>query len=176
MSATIIAAMKEVLANPDAEGLARIQKMIEDWEELRESEGWNPYRYHLTAYRPDSVETCRGCVVDRSGSDFQIIAHDDEYQFIRGWANLIHFDMTSGREYAGYEYYLDIDGIRYDNGGNHPLYTKAKAIAEDMERVKKEEKEERERLSRIAAEESKIQQEKAQLAALLAKYGNPASI
>lgn len=171
MSITIFAAMKEVIANPTAEGLARIKEMIENWE----AKSGSNTLYYLTAYREDGVDSCRGCIMARSGSDFQTFGSNDETEFVSEWANLIHFDMTHDLEYCDYEYTLTIDGIRYDSAKCHPLYDKAKALVADIIDAEKKKEEERAQRSKIAAEEARIKQEKAQLAALLSKYGTDAS-
>ena len=63
----------------------------------------------LITYREDGVDTCRGCVMDRSSSDFSLNVFTDIESLVQHWAKH-RWNLPQGREYCSTEYTLIIDG------------------------------------------------------------------
>jgi hypothetical protein len=72
------------------------------------------YTYTLVGYREDGVDTCRGCVMDRSGSDFFLSVFFTAEEVAAEWARRLFAEESMGREYCSFEYTLLLDG-RDDN-------------------------------------------------------------
>lgn len=72
------------------------------------------YTYTLVGYREDGVDTCRGQVMDRSGSDFFLSVFPTAEEVAAEWARRLFAEEDSGREYCSFEYTLLLDG-RDDN-------------------------------------------------------------
>ena len=70
----------------------------------------NPsFFYTLIAYREDGVDTCRGCVMDRSSSAFSLESATDAETIAGIWATA-RFNEPEGREYCETEYTLLLNG------------------------------------------------------------------
>lgn len=63
----------------------------------------------LITYREDGVDTCRGCVMDRSSSDFSLNVFTDIESLVQHWAKH-RWNLPEGREFCETEYTLLIDG------------------------------------------------------------------
>lgn len=171
---SIIERLKQV-ENPDATLAAVITDLESHMEDMP--------LYRLHAYRANGADYCRGCLMDSSDSDYEVITAGTEQELVEAWAKFIHHDQTSGREYNDYEYHLyhygmelgnSFDGLNCATDEYADLFSKAKAIADDWEAHQKrleEERKEKERLRQLA---NKEQQERDNLKALIKKYGIPA--
>lgn len=152
--------------------------------------------YTVVAYRPDGVDTCRGCVMDRSSSDFELRCFQDLTEAARWQADKL-MDSPSGREYCSWEFTLLVDGMD-DNGWwevygdsdrEEPPFDQYRRLVDEAWAARKKAKEEQARLAQEAAEreaalkrerdaQAKEARERAELARLQARYGatpsNPA--
>lgn len=70
--------------------------------------------YTLVAYRENGVDTCRGCVMGRSDSAFELTVFTDADKLARHWARHMA-DAPHGLEYCSYEYTLLLNGHDRDN-------------------------------------------------------------
>lgn len=67
--------------------------------------------YTVVAYRPDSVDTCRGCVLDRSDSAFELkVCHSVE-EAAQFFANKCWENETREREFAPWDLTVLVDGL-----------------------------------------------------------------
>lgn len=68
--------------------------------------------YSLICYRPDGVDTCRGCVMDRSSSDFEAIVSDNINDIIALWLKKREDEDAhkSERAYGDWETTLLLNG------------------------------------------------------------------
>lgn len=74
----------------------------------------SPFFFTLIAYRPDSVDTCRGQVMDRSSSDLTFETGNTPDEIAQKWAKL-RFNEPQGREYAETEFTLLLNGRTADD-------------------------------------------------------------
>ena len=149
--------------------------------------------YTIVAYRPDGVDTCRGCVMARSSSDFECRAFSSMEEAAQFWATKRLESSTSAREYCSWEITALIDGLDCDSwwtlkgqdcdddeppfeelqrmadqAFNALVAARAEAARQEQLRAEAQAAAERE-----AAQLKKTAAEKAQLKALLAQYGPP---
>jgi hypothetical protein len=68
--------------------------------------------YLLIAYKPDSYDYCRGCLMDSYSSDFQQSQHEDRAKLIEQAAELDAYETRSGEE--GYSVTIYADGERME--------------------------------------------------------------
>jgi hypothetical protein len=74
------------------------------------------YAYTLVAYRPNGVDTCRGCVMGRSDSDFWLSVHTSAEDVAAEWAqSLFKESQNQEREVCSIEYTLLVDGRDENN-------------------------------------------------------------
>jgi hypothetical protein len=71
--------------------------------------------YTVLAYREDAVDTCRGCVMDRSSSAFEVKCFQSNDEAIKYWAEKRYADTTSERHLASWELTLLVDGLDRDS-------------------------------------------------------------
>lgn len=83
------------------------------------------FTYTLVGYREDGVDTCRGCVMERSSSDFFLKVCFTAEDVAAEWARRLFDEESNGREYCSFEYTLLLDG-RDDN--NDPDSWKVDAL------------------------------------------------
>jgi hypothetical protein len=69
-----------------------------------------PRTYTLICYRPNGIDTCRNCVMDRSDSDFELRTFDEPEAAAEFWAQKLWEDGQAGRAYCSWEITLLIDG------------------------------------------------------------------
>lgn len=78
------------------------------------------HTYTLVCYRANGVDTCRGCVMGRSDSDFElrVFTSPEDVAFL--WAQKLRENASNGREYCDWDITLLIDGKEdwYDEEGN----------------------------------------------------------
>lgn len=74
-------------------------------------------RYLIVTYRPDYVDTCMGCRMGETSSDFELIHLDSREEVIEALAQLKFRAETkeSDNEFGRRENYLYINGITLDN-------------------------------------------------------------
>jgi len=72
------------------------------------------FTYTLIGYREDGVDTCRGCVMERSSSDFFLKVCFTKEEVAAEWARRLFDEESKGREYCSFEYTLLLNG-RDDN-------------------------------------------------------------
>lgn len=65
---------------------------------------------NIVAYRPDAVDTCRGCVMDRSSSDLRMFNTEDINEAAEFIAKIRLEEHDYGREYANFEIIVVADG------------------------------------------------------------------
>ena len=70
--------------------------------------------YSLIAYKHNNVDTCRGCVMDRFDSDFELRTTVNETELIEAWATLLKRNRDRERGDASYELTLLVDGADAD--------------------------------------------------------------
>lgn len=68
-----------------------------------------PFVYTLVAYRANGIDTCLGCVMDQSNSDFDLSVFTDSESLVKYWAQH-QFTQPSGREYCSTDYTLLLNG------------------------------------------------------------------
>lgn len=71
--------------------------------------------YTLVGYREDGVDMCRGCVMDRSGSDFFLQVCFTAEDVAAEWARRLVAEESAGREYCSFEYTLLLNGRDRNN-------------------------------------------------------------
>jgi hypothetical protein len=71
--------------------------------------------YTLIAYKENSVDTCRGCVMDAYGSAFEAWSGTEAERLAEHWAMLRERNRTMGRGESGYAFLLFIDGVPAPN-------------------------------------------------------------
>jgi hypothetical protein len=72
--------------------------------------------YVFVAYRPNGLDTVRGCEMGRSNSDFRYLVTDERDQVVAEWFDVMKSSYTYkiDREYADWEVYLSINGVDTD--------------------------------------------------------------
>lgn len=93
--------------------------------------------YTLLAYRPNGVDTCRGCVMGTSDSDFKVQVFTDTQALTEAWAQLLLESSQAAREVCSVEFTLLIDGLDYDGwwtlrgdaGAEEPPYAELERAA-----------------------------------------------
>lgn len=83
------------------------------------------FTYTLVGYREDGVDMCRGCVMERSSSDFFLKVCFTAEEVAAEWARRLFDEERNGREYCSFEYTLLLNG-RDDN--NDPESWKVDAL------------------------------------------------
>lgn len=128
--------------------------------------------FTLIAYRPNGIDTCRGCVMDRSDSDLDIRSYDSIEEVATSIFEYNEISRNSDREYCEYDLTVLINGYqRYETSDDsegeriHNLFEmidEYENIAKEKDKKKKEEaarlleiklKEERDRNAKLKAEE-----------------------
>lgn len=66
--------------------------------------------YTFVAYRENGVDTCRGCVMGRSDSDFELKTFTDPEMLAAYWAQH-KFSAPTDREFCSYDYTLLLNGV-----------------------------------------------------------------
>lgn len=141
--------------------------------------------YTLIVYRPNAVDTCRGCVMGQSDSDFSLQTFYDEAALVQAWAQILCESAGRDREYASDEVTLLVDGLDYDawwhtvgrsTENDTEPHSELQARAEAHSRVLREEvlRQEAARQAAVArkAREAVEAQELAAYQSLHAKYGS----
>lgn len=67
--------------------------------------------YTLLAYRPNGVDTCRGCVMGQSDSDFTAHYFTSADELVNTWARLRLDSLGTPREVCNVEFTLLINGL-----------------------------------------------------------------
>lgn len=70
--------------------------------------------YSLIAYKSNSVDTCRGCVMDRFDSDFELQTTTEESELVARWAQLLKRNRDRTRGEGGFDITLLINGADAD--------------------------------------------------------------
>lgn len=83
------------------------------------------FTYTLVGYREDGVDMCRGCVMERSSSDFFLKVCFTAEEVAAEWARRLFDEERNGREYCSFEYTLLLNGR--DNN-NDPESWKVEAL------------------------------------------------
>ncbi len=149
--------------------------------------------YTVVAYRPDGVDTCRGCVMNRSSSDFELRCFQD-LQAAAQWQADKLMDSPSGREYCSWEFTLLVDGLDADSWWQlhgdsdleEPPFDQYRKLVDKAWAVRKKAEEEKARLAQEVAEreaalkrerdaQAKEARERAELERLQARYGTAPS-
>ncbi len=145
--------------------------------------------YTVIAYREDGVDTCRGCVMDRSSSDFALGVFQSAGEAAAWHADKL-FNSPSGREYCSWEFTWLVDGLDSDSWwgvhgesdleepdfcglqklGDQKLQALMAAKAE-RERLAKEEADRKAALEQVRKQEEKEARERTELKRLQEKYG-----
>lgn len=73
------------------------------------------YTYTLIGYREDGIDTCRGCEMGRSSSDFFLKVCFTAEEVAAEWARRLFEEEDKGREYCSFEYTLLLDGRDADH-------------------------------------------------------------
>jgi hypothetical protein len=73
------------------------------------------FTYTLVGYREDGIDTCRGCEMGRSSSDFFLSVHATADEAATEWARRLFAEEGRGREYCAFEYTLLLDGRDRDH-------------------------------------------------------------
>lgn len=71
--------------------------------------------YTLVAYRPNGVDTCRGCVMGQSDSDFAMGTFKSADEAAQFWAQKRWDDLGRGREACHWEVTVLINGVSRDD-------------------------------------------------------------
>jgi hypothetical protein len=66
--------------------------------------------YTIIGYKPDSAETCRGCVMERYDSDHVLFLSTDELDFVEKWAELLFKNLIRQRGECAYEITALVNG------------------------------------------------------------------
>ena len=143
----------------------------------------------LITYREDGVDTCRGCVMDRSSSDFSLNVFTDIESLVQHWAKH-RWNLPEGREFCETEYTLLIDGadpytpheLEFEHEELRSQISKRlDEVLDDMNRVHKAHQAELEQqrkakaaLEAQAAARRKEEQERLELVRLQKLYGGAA--
>lgn len=98
-------------------------------------------RFTLICYKEDSTESCKGCVMERYSSDFQIY-HEVSFEAVAlKLANMMLTNKKSERGEAFYEFTLLINGedSQWTDAGE-AIYARARTlvgemVAEELERA-----------------------------------------
>ncbi len=145
--------------------------------------------YTVVAYREDGVDTCRGCVMDRSSSAFDLRTFQSADEAAAWQADKL-MTSPSGREYCSWEFTWLVDGLDADSWWQvhgeseleEPDFYGFQKLVDEKLRALKAAQAERERLAKeeadrqAALEQARKQQEKearerAELKRLQEKYG-----
>ena len=157
-------------SNDDCSSNRNLELLKDDFAEYLE----NTFRYTLHAYRENGADYCRGCLMGSSHSDYKVISKNTKEELINEFAKLIHFNNTSGLEYAAYEFTLYEYGqdLTYSEDYDDIL-SEATNIAKDSEAYEKKLQEEKEMIRLAEARKRKEAAEKEELARLIKQYGLP---
>jgi len=101
--------------------------------------------FTLIAYRPNGIDTCRGCLMGQSDSDLEINSYTDIESIAKAIFKYKEIDKKSDREYCDYDLTILINGHdRYscadDDEGNR-IYELFDEIHNYEEVIKQKEKE-----------------------------------
>lgn len=78
-------------------------------------------KYTLIRYKENGEDTCRGCVMDRWHSEFELLEFSNRKELIAAYGNLIfNDDIAVKNRYGRSEYHILISGI--DLNGWHNGY------------------------------------------------------
>lgn len=123
--------------------------------------------YTLIAYKENSVDTCRGCVMDTFNSDFAAWSGSDADLLAERWATLHARNEAMERGESGYSFLLFIDGIPapycdVEEGDRDPdarsaFWERQDALSPEFERIQE--------LTNAKCAERRRQQEEAAAAA-----------
>lgn len=129
-------------------------------------------RYILTAYKSDSSDTCRGCLMESYSSDFEFINTTNRDEAIRFIAKILLANMKLGHGESGYELQW------HHTEDDDEIFIELTSEYAEAEKIAKAQFDEEKRLEEIAKKEAeakrleeKRQQDLRQLAELQAKYG-----
>jgi hypothetical protein len=145
--------------------------------------------YTIIAYRPDHVDTCRGCVMGRTGSDHEISFYSELQQAAEKAADYDTRDEERDAAYAAWQVTLLVDGLdesewwadrdwreeetdpfeTFNALKNEALKTTAERKREEKRRQEQQEADARRRRA-VAAAAAKEEAERLQLRELLEKY------
>lgn len=140
--------------------------------------------YTLVAYKENSDDYCRGCVMARYDSDFEYLTTQSEEELISWWAS--YKTMNAFMEYneSGYGFFFFINGIHSDDYSgegddweekyNHikSIKKRVDALADEKIKTKKAEEAEKERQKEVAQQQYCDQQERQQYEKLKKKFGD----
>ncbi len=149
--------------------------------------------YSVAAYRPDGVDSCRGCVMARSDSAFDLRSFTNVEDAARFWASKEFESKHSDREYASWELTVLVDGgslddwwrLSDDAGADREplfdafhdrcaaLFKELTAEHAEMQRLKQQAQLQQQQQAARQAEAAREAAERAELARLQAKYANP---
>ncbi len=129
-------------------------------------------RYLITAYKSESADYCRGCLMESYGSDFEFINTLDRGEAIQFISKILLANKKLGHGETGYELQW------HHTEDNEEIFIELTGEYAEAEKISTERLEEEKRLEEIEKKEAearrleeKRQQELRQLAALQAKYG-----
>lgn len=129
----------------------------------------------IIAYRPDHTDVCRGCRMGSTESDMQYGVFDNFQEAAEFWAGFIaDNEVRDIYEYSEYELSFVINGVDWNEGGpdedfDYTIYNDMEALA----RVKADrlivEYKEKEQLKKQVAEDKRIESERKQAIATVAR-------
>ena len=129
-------------------------------------------RYILTAYKSDSSDTCRGCLMESYSSDFRAINTTNRDKAIAFIAEILLENLKLGHGEIGYELQW------HHTEDDEEIFIDLTDEYHEAEKIAKARFEEEKRLEEIKKQEAgakrleeKKQDELRQLAELQAKYG-----
>ncbi|MEE9304591.1 MAG: hypothetical protein V3U84_12515, partial [Thiotrichaceae bacterium] len=121
--------------------------------------------YILIEYKPDEIDTCMGCVMDRYSSEFEIHLCPDEESLIRQMATTISRNDFTERGDANtgivvIKGKLMLDDVETNEGSDSPLWQKARHIAESLTTERREKIEHQKKLDVRNKQDAEQREEK----------------
>jgi hypothetical protein len=130
----------------------------------------------ILAYKPDSIDTCRGCVTARYSADFAWKSSMDRSAMAEFLGGLLWYNMHLDRGEDGYEFTFLFNGEE-ENGNwdltcvRECLEKKAKELADVKETEYKQKEEAKQLQAKAKEKQNQEEQERQQLMALQKKWG-----
>ena len=69
-------------------------------------------KFLFITYKSDSVDYCRGCVMDRYSSDFVIQNNLDREELIKLWSEYLYKNLNLGISEDEYQFHIFNSGVR----------------------------------------------------------------
>jgi len=145
----------------------------------------NNHIFTLVSYRPNGVDTCRGCVMGTSNSEFNVFTSRNVKEVIERLVKNLVEDAFKGYEVCTWEHFIIIDGYTEESdwyeqndsvrNDREQLRIHINTAAKELSVTKIEEKKQQildeKMMKQLKQQQEQEAKERAQLKSLQEKYG-----